>query len=101
MTPEKIVSIADMYIERLRGRGFFPVRMEVGRTFQSLTRTELLAHAYYLCENVKKLAVNPEEQGKARRHLSAAQMCLSFAGWYTLRQMMEHNMPEGAEFVAE
>lgn len=37
---------------------------------------------------------SPAKYGKANRHLTAIQMCLSFAGLYTLNDLMSHNKPD-------
>jgi len=46
---------------------------------------------------VKKYALDPEKQRKTGSHLTAVQMCLSFAGWYTLEELMCHNRPENED----
>jgi hypothetical protein len=65
--------------------------MDPKRTFASLTVVEILAHAHFLCDGVKQLALDPERQRRAGSHLTVVQMCLSFAGWYTLEELMNHN----------
>jgi len=67
--------------------------MDPERTFESLTRDERLAHAQFLCDRVKELARYPEKRRKMGSHLTAVQLCLSFAGWYTLEELMNHNKP--------
>ena len=95
MTREKIESVVQMYITRLGGGGVTPVRINTGRTFGSLTMREMLAHAYYLCNGVIKLLDNHEKnRDKINRHLGFIQACLSFAGWYTLDQLRNHNRPD-------
>ena len=91
MTPEKIVSVIEMYEERLQMEGVPKVRMDPKRTFASASKQELLAHAYFLCDGVKEFARDPTRQRKAGSHLTAIQMCLSFVGWYTLEDLMNHN----------
>ncbi|MDP1690196.1 MAG: hypothetical protein Q8L52_03280 [bacterium] len=91
MTPEKIISVIEMYERRLREEGIQRVRMDPKRTFASAHKDEMLAHAYFLCDGVKKYALDLGKQGKAGRHLGAIQMLLSFAGWYTLEDLMNHN----------
>lgn len=92
LTPkEKIISLIESYEERLRREGVPKVRMDPKRSFASLTRAELLAHAHYLCDGVKKFAADPGKQRKTGSHLTAVQMCLSFAGWYSLEELMYHN----------
>ncbi len=93
MKPEKVISIVEMYEERFRGVGIPKIRMDPKRTFSDLSKEEILAHAHFLTDGVKKHA----RAGKWRRmgsHLTAIQMCLSFAGWYTLQDIMDHNKPD-------
>lgn len=94
MTPEKIISIVEMYEERLQSEKVPKVRMSPKRTFASLEKSEMLAHAHYLCDGIKEFARDPQKQRKAGSHLTAIQMCLSFAGWYTLEDLMNHNRPQ-------
>ncbi len=91
MTPEKIISVVEMYETLLLRRGIPKVRMDPKRTFGSMDPLELMAHAHYLCDGVKEYAVNPEQQRKAGSHLTAVQMCLSFANIFTLEELMNHN----------
>ncbi len=93
MTKEKIISVIEMYEERLRNSSVPKIRMDPKRTFGSLTLDEILAHAHYLCDGVKKNAKDPCKLRKTGSHLTAVQMCLSFAGWYTLEDLMNHNRP--------
>lgn len=94
MTTEKIISIVEMYEERLRAAGVPKIRMDPSRTFASLSRDEILAHAHYLTDDVKEYAEQPDKLRKTGSHLTAIQMCLSFAGWYTLEELMNHNRPD-------
>ncbi len=91
MTPDKIVSIIEGYERRLNNEGVPKIRMNPNRTFASLSKEGCLAHAHFLCDGVKIYASDPERQRKAGSHLTAIQMCLSFAGWYTLEEIMNHN----------
>lgn len=91
MTPQKIIALAGRYEEELAALRIPKRRMEPERTFGSLTREESLAHARYLCEGVKEYAADPEKYGKANRHLTSVQMILSYAGLYTLSELMEQN----------
>ncbi len=93
MDGKKIISVIEMYQRKLSGCGVIQERMDPGRTFQSLSQDELLSHAFFLCSFAKEYAADPEKFGKANRHLTAIQMCLSFAGWYTLEDLMNHNRP--------
>lgn len=56
-----------------------------------LTKDEMLAHAHYLLDNVEEYANKPGKEGKTGRHLAAVQMILSFAGIYTVEDLMRHN----------
>ncbi len=91
MTPEKIISVVEMYEKRLAQAGIPKTRMDPKRTFGSLTSEERLAHAHYLCDGVRTAAYAPGKFGKANRHLASVQLCLSFADWYTLEELMGHN----------
>jgi len=92
MTSEKVISVVEMYEKKLCEAGVPKTRMNPKRAFASLNKEEMLAHAHFLTDGVKECAKN----GKWRRmgsHLTAIQMCLSFAGWYTLEDIMNHNKP--------
>jgi hypothetical protein len=91
MTPEKMISVIKMYEVRLENAGVPKIRMDPRRTFASLTKDEMLAHAHFLCDGAKEYVCDPDRQRKAGSHLAAIQMCLSFAGLYTLADLMEHN----------
>lgn len=93
MTLEKIISVIEMYEKRLREESVPKIRMDPKRTFHSTSVAERLAHAHFLCDGVKEYAKDPERQRKTGSHLTAVQMCLSFAGWYTLEDLMNHNRP--------
>jgi len=93
MTSDKIISVIEMYEEQFRGEGIPKIRMDPIRTFASLSKKEMLAHAHALCEGVKEYAVDPQKQRKAGSHLTSVQLCMSFAGWYTLEDLMNHNRP--------
>lgn len=94
MTPEKIIAVIEMYEARLRRAGIPKLRMDPKHTFESLSKAERLQHAHFLCEGVKEYARDPQKQQKAARYLTVVQMCLSFAGWYTLEDLMNHNRPK-------
>ena len=94
MTPEKIISVIEMYEKRLVRAGVPKVRINPKLTFRDVSKEELLQHAHYLCDGVKKYALDPEKKRKTGSHLTAVQMCLSFAGWYTLEDLMNHNRPK-------
>ena len=88
---EKIISVIEMYERNLVRASVPKVRMNPNRTFAYINSTEILAHAHFLCDGAKKLAVDPKRQRMAGSHLTAIQMCLSFAGWYTLKELQDHN----------
>jgi hypothetical protein len=93
MTPEKIAAVLDGYARQLHARGVQPARTGTERAFKDLTDEELLSHALFLCESAKSFVNDPDHLGKANRHLAATQMILSFAGWFTLAELMAHNRP--------
>ncbi|MDB4992555.1 MAG: hypothetical protein JWL75_800 [Parcubacteria group bacterium] len=93
MTPIKILNLIERYEQELAALGVPKQRIDVTRTFASLTKDEMLAHAHCLCTGVKEYATDPDRQRKTGSHLSAIQMCLSFAGLYTLEELMDHNRP--------
>jgi len=94
LTPEKIISVVNMYERRLRAAGVLKKRIDPKRTFASLSKDEILAHAYFLTDDLKEFVSNPEKKRKTGSHLTVIQMCLSFAGWYTLEDLMNHNRPD-------
>lgn len=93
MTPDKIILLTKRYEERLSGLHIPRVRMDVRRTFGFLNEEEILAHAHYLCGGIPEFAYDPGKWGKTNRHYTAVQMCLSYADWYTLEDLMNHNHP--------
>lgn len=98
MTPEKIVSVLELYERRLIAEHVQKRRMPPALTVSDLGPSEVLAHVHYLIDGAKEYARDPEKIGKANRHLGAIQMLLSLADWYTLEELMAHNRPsEGAE----
>ena len=102
MSGEKIVAVIEMYEMRLRAEKVPKMRIDPRCTFGGVTESELLEHAHYLCEGAKGYARDPAKYGKANRHLTAIQMCLSLANWYTLAELMEHNRRDGRDaFSAE
>lgn len=88
MTKEKILAVIKMYEERLCKKGVPKIRMNIKRTFKSLTEDEALAHAHFLTDGAKEYAKNPEKRRKTGSHLAIIQACLSLAGWYTLEDLM-------------
>ena len=91
-TPKmNITALVEKYEKLLRDRGIPKKRMDPARSFASLTTEEVLSHAHFLCDRVKKYAGNPGKQRKTGSHFAAVQMCLSFTGWLTLQEMMDDN----------
>jgi len=99
MTPEKIVAVVERYEKQFKKLKIPKLRMSPERTFGSLTQAELLAHAHYLCAGTKRYARDPEKLRRAGSHLTAIQMCLSFAGWFTLQDLMNHNRPSSEDLA--
>lgn len=91
MTPEKVVSVIKMYTFWLKVAKVPKKRMDPSKTFGSASKRALLAHAHFLCQGVIDFSSDPGKTGKMHRHLTAVQMCLSFADWYTLEDLMRHN----------
>lgn len=91
MNANKIISVIEEYEVQLRKAGIPKRRIKEDQYFRDLTADEMLAHAHFLCDGVKEYAKYPTKQRKAGSHLTAVQMCLSFAGWYTLGELMDHN----------
>lgn len=91
MAREKIDRVVENYLSRLKEEQIPKKRMDTSRTFGSLTEEEILSHAHYLCSRIKSGDPAPKHEAKMMRHLAAAQMCLSFANWYTLDDLMLHN----------
>jgi len=93
MTPDKILAVAQTYSTILQAQGISPARIDPSCSFSTQTNSSLLQHALYLCVGIAEFAGDPDKIGKANRHLAAAQMCLSFAGLYTLDELCRHNEP--------
>jgi hypothetical protein len=93
MTPDKILAVAQMYSTILQAQGISPTRIDTSCSFATQTNSSLLQHALHLCVGITELAGDSGKIGKANRHLAAAQMCLSFAGLYTLDELRSHNEP--------
>lgn len=91
MSPEQIIAVVSMYEKRLVEANIPKERMAENRTFESLSLAERLAHAHYLIDGVKQLAITPGKERKTGSHLTSIQMCLSFSGWYTLKELKDHN----------
>ena len=99
MTAEKMVSVVEMYEERLKKAGVPRTPMDPKRTFGSASADMLLSHAHSLCEDAKRYAREPALRRKAGSFLTSIQMCLSFAGWYTRRRRAARS-PSGSPVAA-
>ena len=97
MKTKEVISLVEMYERCFQIEHIPKVRMDPRRTFQSLSKEEILAHAHFLCDGVKEYARDPKRRRKTGSHLTAVQMCLSFAGWFTLDDLLNHNrsVPKG------
>ena len=93
MTPRAMLDLIERYEANFAAANVPKIRINPARTFQSLSVPEILAHAHHICDGVKEYAKDPERIGKANSHLTVVQMCLSFAGWHTLQELLEHNTP--------
>lgn len=94
MTPEKIKEVVSKYQADLTRTKVTPQRISETKKFGECSQEEILSHAAYLCVNILSFIENPEKFAKANRHLTAIQMCLSFANIYTLKEIMNHNRPD-------
>lgn len=92
MKRKKIYAVVEQYATALHAKHIKPKRIPTNKTFRDCSVDELLSHAHYLV--VMFSTYDAEAQyGKLNRHPAAIQMLLSFAGWYTLHDLMEHNRP--------
>ena len=94
MTPKKIAQIVQQYSALLQQEGITPRRIDPNSSFANKSPCELLEHALYLCEQLPSFVFVAGKFGKANRHLTAIQMCLSFADRYTLNELRAHNRPD-------
>lgn len=92
MKRNKILAITREYVQKLKEAGISPSRFPTNRSFNTATLDEILSHAHYLACNLQNIH-SQTQYGKLNRHFTAIQMCLSFAGWYTLDELMQHNRP--------
>lgn len=92
MTPEKIVRVVANYRNVLTAAGVKQKCIKKNHTLASCTRLEIIAHALYLIDQFPRIDIE-RQFGKANRHLSAIQTCLSFAGYYSLDEIEQHNRP--------
>ncbi len=63
VNPEKVISVIEMYQERLARENVPKIRMDPKRTFASLNNEEILAHSHFLTDGAKEYA----KQGKLRK----------------------------------
>lgn len=95
MTQQKILEVVAFYRKQFEEKKIPKKRADVSLTLQSLTSGERLAHAHFLLDGIEEYAKDPERTGKTGRHLGAVQMILTYEGWYTLGELMNHNRPQG------
>ena len=95
MDIHKITQILTEYKNYLESKNVYANRIQTNKTFRDYKDDPLLilSHALYLVHGALVIAQNKDKYGKLNRHLTAAQMCLSFAGVYTLDELMAHNKP--------
>jgi len=91
MTNDHIRNLVKYYEHKLYMDRVKPEQMEKTFKFSKLTTSEILSHAYWLCINIHNYIGQAGSEGKVGRHLASIQMCLSFAGKYTLEELMDHN----------
>jgi hypothetical protein len=91
MDQQKILEVVERYRILFNELKVPKQRMDTKRTMAELTKDEMLAHAHYLLEGVEWHAKIPGKEGKTGRHLASVQMILSFAGIYTIEDLMSHN----------
>lgn len=95
MEIQKITQILTEYKNYLESKNVCANRIQTNKTFGDYKDDipSLLSHALYLVNGALITAQDPEKYGKLNRHLTAIQMCLSFAKAYTLDELMAHNRP--------
>lgn len=103
MTKEKIISVLEFYQKVLDALHESPPRKRIDpkKKFSELSREEILSHANFLIDGAKEFALQEGKLGKANRHLSSIQMCLSFAGLFSLEDVMNHNKPGDEDLFLE
>lgn len=93
MTPEFMRDLVRMYKYRLERAQIPKIQALPDTYFGELSQEQHLAHAHYLCDRVMECLDDPGLWGKTNRLLAALQMCFSFAGWYTLKELQNQNRP--------
>ena len=95
MTPEDVERIVDGYREELERLGVPKKKMDGYRTFNSLGIPDRLAHAHYLCDNIRELLKTKRKTWSDGRkigsHLTSIQLCLSFSDKFSLDDLRHHN----------
>jgi hypothetical protein len=67
MDAKKVIAVVEVYEKRLREKGVPKIRMDPKRTFASLNKAEILAHAHFQCDEVRKYAGEGwDKWGKAK-----------------------------------
>ena len=90
MKRKKILEVCNSYKKMLEEKDVEPKRWDVQRPFSESRLDERMSHALYLIGNISSF--DPQRQyDKLNRHFTAIQMCLSFAGMFTLEDLMSHN----------
>lgn len=93
MDQVKIMSVVRDYKALFVEKGVSIQRIETSCKFSEVSEDAVLAHAHHLVENIINFIDDKRDSGKIHRHFAALQMCLSFAGWYSLDDLMNHNRP--------
>lgn len=100
MNKQQVVDAVALYERRIGKEGVTePVQMDGNKHFGDLNREELLAHALYLCGNVRTFAHGSHtHRDKMMRHLGSVQTLVSLLGLFTLNELRSHNQqPAGRE----
>ena len=91
MTEQKILEVVERYRKQFEEQKIPKKRIDTSKKFKDVSTDEALAHAHYLLDGIEEYAKNPEKVGKTGRHLGSLQTILSYAGWISLDDMMDHN----------
>lgn len=90
---KKILEVAARYRMRFEAENIPKQQMDLKKKLSELSRDEMLAHAHFLLDGIEAYAKARDGEGKCGRHLGFMQAVLSFAGWYSLEELMDHNRP--------
>lgn len=97
---QKIKSVAELYIQKLEGRGVINERADIFATFADLTKTTQLNHCLYLAYKIIEL-IDQEKYNAAYRLLSFLQaMLLVHNIEQSIEDLMRRNMPDNVVFTA-